>query len=301
MPIDGSASTISAPHRQPVPCSSRVRWGDLAGREYGRGRTGGRTFVFLHGLTFDRLMWDPVMAALPEEHHAIAFDLPGHGGSPMLERPGLEAVAEALNEAVLDAGADAPILVGHSIGGPLATIYAARYPSAGVVSVDAPIRLEPIAALLRSLRSQLKGEAFAEAWAGFQESWHLELVPAEWRELLRAGRHAPQELVLSYQSDLLDRPLEDVVGLRDEVLDRLRDAGTPYLLLHAKAPDPADLAWLAQRVPQARNVVWPVRHHFPQLADPARFAALLVGFEAGRGGGSSAAPNRAPSPTSANG
>ena len=283
MQFDRSTSTANASRREHVPCASRIRWGDLAGRECGRSRVGGKTFVFLHGLTFDRLMWDPVMAALSEDHHAIALDLPGHGGSPTLERPGLEAVAEALQEAVLDAGGGAPIIVGHSIGGPIATIYAAKYPSAGVVSIEAPIRLEPFATLLRSLRPQLTGEGFAEIWARFQESWHVELVPAEWRDLLRAGRQASQQLVLDYQSDLLARPLEDVVRVRDQGLDRLRNAGTPYLVLHANVVDPAELAWLAKRVPQARSVVWPVRHHFPQLADPARFAVLLAGFEAGRG------------------
>jgi pimeloyl-ACP methyl ester carboxylesterase len=284
MQFDGSASTvINASHRKHAPCASRVRWGDLAGRECNRGRAGGKTFVFLHGLTFDRLMWDPVMAALSDDQHAIALDLPGHGGSRILERPGLEAVADAVNEAVLDAETDAPILVGHSIGGPIAAIYAAKYPSAGVISIAASLRLEPFAALLRSLRTKLVGDGFAEIWAGFQESWHVELVPAEWRELLRAGRQAPQQLVLDYQSDLLDRPLEDVVRRRDWTLARLRDAGTPYLDLHAQTVDPVELAWLLKRLPQARSVVWPVPHHFPQLDDPARFAGVLAGFEAGRG------------------
>jgi hypothetical protein len=31
-----------------------------------------------------------------------------------------------------------------------------------------------------------------------------------------------------------------------------------------------------QRLPQAETVVWPVGHHFPHLAYPDRFAALLT-------------------------
>lgn len=276
MPSAGTPSTVS------TSCASRIRWGNLAGRER-NGRLGGKTFVLLHGLTFDRLMWDPVMAALPEEHHAIALDLPGHGGSPALERPGLEAVADALHEAVLDARIDPPIVVGHSIGSPIATIYAAKYPSAGVVSVEAPFRLEPFAALMTSLRPQLTGDRFAEIWAGFYATLHVELVPAEWRKLLRVGERTSQKLFLDYQSDLLDRPLEDVVRQRDWALDRLRETRTPYLALHANPVEPGELSWFAERVPQTLSVVWPVRHHFPQLADPARFAALLAGFEAGAG------------------
>ena len=56
--------------------SSRVRWACLAGRPHGDEDAGGRSFVFLHGLTFDHRMWEPVLQALPESHRAIAFDLP---------------------------------------------------------------------------------------------------------------------------------------------------------------------------------------------------------------------------------
>ena len=268
-------------HRRHDPYASRVRWADLAGREHGCRRDSEPTLVLLHGLTFDHRMWDPVLEALPGDHRAIALSLPGHGGSPALEVKGLEPVVAAIHEAVLDDGAEAPILVGHSIGGPLASMYAATFPSRGVISIEAPIRLEPLAAQLQSLRTQLTGEEFAGTWARFRDSWRMDLVPDDFRALLRAGEGAPQELVLAYQSDLLDRPLEDVVRLRDESLERLRESGTPYLALHANPVDPAERAWLAERLPQARSLVWPVHHHFPQLADPGRFAALLTGFAAG--------------------
>jgi pimeloyl-ACP methyl ester carboxylesterase len=262
------------------------RWARLAGRAQGAERAPGAPFVFLHGLTFDRHMWDPVLDALPSGHGAVAFDLPGHGGSPALPQQGLAVVAEAIHEAVLEAGLDAPIVVGHSIGGPLATIYAARYPAAGVVTVTAPLRVEPFAQLLRSLRPQLAGDGFAEAWAIYQDGWHMELLTPVQRALLRAGDRrgdrALRQLVLSYQSDLLERPLEDVVRERDEGLSQLRMAGTPYLTLHSYPINPADGAWLHDRLPQAEILVWPVGHHFPHLAHPARLAALLTGLAAGR-------------------
>jgi pimeloyl-ACP methyl ester carboxylesterase len=256
------------------------RWAGLAGRLHGAEPALGAPFVFLHGLTFDRHMWEPVLDALPAGHRAIAFDLPGHGGSPALPQQGLAVVAEAIHEAVLEAGLDAPIVVGHSIGGPLANIYAARYPAAGVVTVTTPLRVEPFAQLLRSLRSQLAGDGFAEAWAIYQDSWHMELLTPAQRALLRAGDRRGDDalrlLVLSYQSDLLERPLEDVVRERDEELSQLRTAGTPYLTLHSCPVDPADGAWLHERLPQAEILVWRLGHHFPHLAHPARLAALLA-------------------------
>jgi pimeloyl-ACP methyl ester carboxylesterase len=198
---------------------------------------------------------------------------------------GLSEAADAIHAAVVDAGLESPIVVGHSTGGALAAVYAARHPAAAVVSVNAPVRLEPFARLLRSLRLQLESDCFGEAWAIYRDSWHLELLPAADRSRLGLAERPDdgdlRELVLSYHSDLLEVPLEEALRRRDEAQDRLRAAGTPYLTLHSCPLEGADGAWLRERLPQAQILVWPVGHHFPHLAHPDRFAALLTGLAAG--------------------
>lgn len=132
--------------------------------------------------------------------------------------------------------------------------------------------------------AQLAGDRFAEAWAIFQDSWHMELLPAEARALLRAGDRPGDDalrLVLSYHADLLERPLDEALRERNAGLDRLRAAGTPYLTIHSCRIDPFDAAWLHERLPQAEILVWPVGHHFPHLTHPARLAVLLTGLAAG--------------------
>lgn len=261
--------------------ASRVRWADLAGRPHGELGASGRPFVFLHGLTFDHRMWDPVLEALPASHPAIAFDLPGHGGSPALPRHDLEAVADAIHEAVLDAGLAAPIVVGHSIGGPIASIYAIKYPSAAIVTVDQPVPVEPFAHIVRSLEGQLDPGSFAQTWEMFRESMHIELVPATMRPLLEAGEAATRELVLSYWVELLERTPEDLSRWVDDQLAQARAAALPYLALRGRDVDPAEREFLDDRLPHAEIVVWPAGHHFPHLTDPARFAAMLTGLAAG--------------------
>jgi pimeloyl-ACP methyl ester carboxylesterase len=279
-PVAGAETSSSSSHASPP------RAAGIAGRMHGDEGAPGAPFVFLHGLTFDSRMWGPVLDVLPPGHRAIALDLPGHGNSAALPHHGLAAVVETIHEAVVDVGLDAPIVIGHAIGGQLATLYAARHPVVAVVSVEAPVRLEPFAQLLRSLRPQLAGDGFAEAWAIYQDSWHMELLPAADRALLvagdRPGGDAQRQLVLTYQSDLLERPLEEAVRARDEGLSHLRAVGTPYLTLHSCPVDRADRAWLCERLPQAEILVWPVGHHFPHLAHPVGFAALLTGLAAGR-------------------
>jgi pimeloyl-ACP methyl ester carboxylesterase len=245
------------------------RWrGDVTGP--------GPTFVLLHGLTFDRRMWDPLLDALSGDRAAVAFDLPGHGESPALMQRGMDPVVAAIHTALRDARVADPIMVGHSIGGPLAALYAARHPVSGVVSIEAPIRLEPFAATVAELRPQLEGDGFPAVWSRFQDSWRRDLV-SEWgRRCLRAGERPSREVVLDYWADLLERPLPDVLAWRDGGLARIGRAGTPYVTLHSRAVDPADVDWLRRRIPQAQVVVWPVGHHFPHVSDADALARLLT-------------------------
>jgi pimeloyl-ACP methyl ester carboxylesterase len=254
--------------------ATRVRWAGLAGREL-PGDTE-PAFVLLHGLTFDHRMWGPILEALPEGRRAIAFDLPGHGASPMLADPGLAPVVRAIHAAVAEAGIERPVIVGHSIGGPLAAIYASEYPVAGVITIEAPIRLEGFAAGLREAEPFLRGAGFEQAWGQFRDSFGIGRVPAEHRPLLAVADDASQEVVLAYQADLLDRPLDDVVAWRDAGVARVAKAGTPYVALHATPQHPEEVRWMGERLPQAEIVVWPVGHHFPHLDRPDALVELML-------------------------
>src|SRR5262245_18957449 len=264
-----------------APTTTLNRWAGLAGREHGERDATGASFVFLHGLTCDRRMWDPVLELLPASHRAIAFDLPGHGESRPITDSGLAPVVETIHEAVQETGLERPIVVGHSIGGPPAAIYASTYPAAAVVSIEAPIRFEPFAAMLASLRPQLAGDRFPEVWAMIEQSLQIGAVPAARRSLVQMDEPASREVFVSYQADLLDRPLDEVVRWRESGLDQLRRRQVPYISLHANPVDQDERDWLLERLPQAEVVVWPVGHHFPHLADPGRFAALVTGLAAG--------------------
>lgn len=58
--------------------------------------------VMLHGLTFDRTMWQSALAQLAHidpGRRALAFDLPGHGESPDWESYDLDRVAHGMHRA----------------------------------------------------------------------------------------------------------------------------------------------------------------------------------------------------------
>ena len=91
------------------------------------GRTEGAPIVLLHCYAGSMRWWDAIAPMLQSRHRVIRFDLIGHGGS---QKPGGEyaiseqaaAIAEALNEM----GVEGATVVGHSLGGVVATELAAR-------------------------------------------------------------------------------------------------------------------------------------------------------------------------------
>src|SRR3954465_13347370 len=89
------------------------RWAGIAGRSHGDLAAPRRPLVFLHGLTFDHRMWDPVLAALPAGHPAIALPLPRPGAPPGLPPPRRDDVPDPTPPAVAAAGLREPVLVGH--------------------------------------------------------------------------------------------------------------------------------------------------------------------------------------------
>lgn len=235
--------------------------------------------VLLHGLTFDRSMWCPALTELERVDPArrvLAFDLPGHGDSAAWESYDMQRLAAGVHRAVEEAGLDRPVVVGHSLGAIIATIYGGTYPARGVVNVDQSLQTAPFARFLQSIAEQLRGPAFPAVWEQFVASMRLECLPEDAQELLRSATDPRQELVHGYWQDVLDRPADEVVESTDAGLAALRAADVPYLIVAGDEPTPEYRQWLGERLPHAELVVLADSGHFPHLAHPAEFARLLA-------------------------
>jgi pimeloyl-ACP methyl ester carboxylesterase len=236
--------------------------------------------VLLHGLTFDRTTWRPVVSeleALDPGRRVVAIDLPGHGASPAEVCYDLEAVVDAVHAAVRAAGLERPVVVGHSMSAVIASIYAAFYPTTGVITVDTTLRVGPFAGVVQSLRDQLHGPEFDAVWAGFFEpSMHAELLSPDAQELVRSTSRPSQDVFLGYQRELLELPVAELEGRVHVVMSVLRAAQRPYLLIAGDGVNDDDRQWLVDQLPQVTIETWRGTGHFPHLAHPHRFAQLLA-------------------------
>ncbi|TPG84003.1 alpha/beta fold hydrolase [Pseudomonas mandelii] len=96
------------------------------------GREAGPTLVFLHGLGASKDQWGPRIYSLVQAYNCIFLDLPGEGESSF---DGTQSYGPAAQVERLKAFFDAQslndvVLIGSSIGGCIACLYAAAYPAA---------------------------------------------------------------------------------------------------------------------------------------------------------------------------
>src|SRR3712207_9541585 len=81
----------------------------------------GPPLVCLHGFTDTWRTWELVLPALERRHDVLALTLPGHAGGPPLEgEVSADAVVDAVERAMDEAGFETAHLVGNSLGGYLA-------------------------------------------------------------------------------------------------------------------------------------------------------------------------------------
>jgi Lysophospholipase len=137
---------------------------------------GTRTAVLIHGMQSDHRAWHRVAAELEDDgFRVVAVDLAGHGRSPRSRRYSprrwADDVVESI-EPVLDAPPE--LIVGHSLGGLVASLVAERFPPRAAVYVD------PAFAFPRGIRGVAMKAAFT--LAPRPSAWLLRKLNPRWSD-----------------------------------------------------------------------------------------------------------------------
>ena len=253
-----------------------VDGGAIAWREAGEGPV----VVFLHGLGGSRTAWDPQLEGLADTYRCVAWDLPGYGASPPLDRPlTFPALADAV-AGLLDAlGVDRAPLVGLSLGGMVALHTALAHPD----------RVAGLALLDTSARFGADGTD-----------------PDEWRAARRAPLDAgttPGDMAVDVLTSVggpalvgeaLDRAVAAMArippdGLRatvdllptHDVVDRLGEITAPTLVALGEHDEETPLAYsetLVAGIPGARLELIAGAGHLSNLEQPDAVTRLLAQF-----------------------
>ena len=253
------------------------------------------TIVMLHGFTGSKENWYPLARALGGRYRLLVPDLPGWGASQ--RKPGAaygfpeqaENVAAFLQVVSPDRSV---VLLGHSMGGGIAALVAARHPDAvaqvgllnaagvrfkdnrfgvAVLAGRNPFAVEDAASLQRYLDTVFYDDA-AKPWIPWPASSAL--------IARRRGDAAFEQGVL----DRIGRGADSL--LPGEEATRIRQ---PALLLWCRQDaviDASALDLYAARIPQARRVLLDGCGHMSLMERPRAVAEALAGWiDAHKGGG----------------
>ena len=218
----------------------------------------GPGLVLVHGITQCRQMWDPLIGDLATDHTVVAIDMRGHGASGRAATYDNRVMAEDVAAVVAVEGLDAPLVVGHSMGGIVVTAYAATHPSRGVLNVDQSLALGDFQELVRAVEPMLRGDEFHTLVTSFIDSLQGVLSDAE-AERIAGLRQPVQEVVLGVWGPVLELSLEELDGL---VRSLTADVRVPYLALPHLDRRRRDDALQPRRVvrPRVAPVEGEVRH-----------------------------------------
>jgi pimeloyl-ACP methyl ester carboxylesterase len=234
----------------------------------------GVAIALLPGLTFDRRSWRPIVDRLGDDVYSIAIDLPAHGDSPGPPAD-LEHVAAQVHRLLERLGVADPIVVGHSMSGALAMIYAASYPVRGAVNVDSPVNVGPFAEMVQHLEPALRGPGFDEAFAPLRRSMGPDRVPEPLRTVALDAQEVDREVVLGYWDQLMRSDADELERWVEEIASTI---DVPCLAVFGHALAGAERDYLRRLVPGVQLEEWVGAGHFVHLAEADRFAARLHAF-----------------------
>lgn len=259
----------------------------------------GAPIILLHGITANAAVWDPVMQELAADHHCIALDQRGHGGSDRPEADSSAYSAAAYAEDILalvrELGEGPAILVGHSLGARNSVVAGWSAPELvrAVVAIDFTPRIED--AVFDSLSARVAGgdrtfDSAADIEVYLRERYPLMPSDAVKRRVEHGYRPTDGGLRALADPAALAATAE---GLRESFEDAFLGIGVPTVLVrgadsHLVSPS----AWAASKQLRSDLKAIEVEHtdHYVPEEDPIAIATIVRRVSESHSGSPDAAP-----------
>ena len=224
--------------------------------------------VFLHGWRSSKDAWNRALDACSEYgRHAYALDLPGFGRS---ESPNgaydVHLYADLVKEFLSKLGVSRAIIVGHSFGGRIAIVLAAKHASVvhKLVLVDsAGVRQKSASLSIMNVFARIMKPFFAPSFMHPLRRAVYRFIGAD--DYLETP-HLKETFIKTIEEDLT--PLLPSISSETLIIWGENDTDTP--LAHA--------ALMKEQIPNASLVVLKAAGHFSFMDAPDAFAKELLKF-----------------------
>jgi pimeloyl-ACP methyl ester carboxylesterase len=255
--LDAKAEVVLAPDGVPINYSVQ-----------GKGEP---ALVFIHCWSCDGHLWDNQVPVFAKNHRVVTIDLPGHGKSGQGRKNwSIESYADDVNTVITKLNFKRVILIGSSMGGPIAVEATRRVPDRvlGIVPVDTlqdventidPKQLEDA---LKQLRADYK-----PAVTGFLNQFFF-------------SPGTPAAVKSRIISEVTSRPPELAITILEAIFKyrsspALREVKAPIRAINSDM-NPTNLEVNRKYAPQFEAVIIKGVGHYPMLEDPVRFNELLA-------------------------
>jgi 3-oxoadipate enol-lactonase len=236
--------------------------------------------IFLHGIGGAARAWRGQLDYFGSRYRAVAWDMPGYGGSAPLATVSIATLADALQDFLRQIGAKKPVLVGHSIGGMIVQQWLTKYPDSAAAVVLAQT-----------------SPAFGNATGDWQKTFiEARLGPLDRGETMRTLAPSLVKGIIGDEPDPTGMELaRDCMASVPEATYRvtmlsmlgfdlraaLKTIAVPTLVLSGSkdknAPAPT-MAKMASYIPSAEYIDIEGAGHLANLERPAAFNAALDQF-----------------------
>jgi len=237
-------------------------------RVYGSGEP---VIVFIHGWSCDSGYWDAQLNEFAQRHTVVTLDLAGHGKSEETGRKDWSMANFGADVAAVVQAEGYPrvVLVGSSMGGPVALEAARRLPGkvVGIVGVDTlreiavPMQIEQYAPLLERLKADFAATT-AEFVGGNFFTATTDPIVRQW--IVDDMSSAPPAIAMPALLGLFAMDYATAVAELD----------VPILALNSTG-HPTDEAAIRRLEPRFRLVPLEGVGHFPMIEAPAEFNRIL--------------------------
>jgi len=238
-------------------------------KSYGKGKD---ALVLVHGWTCNLENWRDQIPEFAKRNRVIALDLPGHGQSdkPQIAYT-MDLFANAVDAVMRDAKVERAVLVGHSMGTPVARQFYRKYPqkTLAIVIVDGGLRLFGTKEMRDGFLTMFRSPGYKEAGAQFLGQMMKNLPAAELERANQSFANTPQYVIVSAME-----------GMNNEALYNPDKINVPVFAVIAKSPfwAPDTEEFLHGLAPDLELQWWEGVGHFLMMEKPKQFNDAVIAF-----------------------
>src|SRR6266480_4800857 len=237
---------------------------------YGKGSD---ALVLIHGWTMNLDSWRDQVSDFAKRNRVIVIELPGHGQS---DKPqvtySMDLFARAVDAVMRDAKVKRAVLVGHSMGTPIARQFYRKYPekTIAIVIVDGPLRPFGDKAMMDRLIAGFRGPNYMQPVSQMFAGMMGPNLLAEAQARINASLlNTPQHVLVSAMEGMADASIwgEDKINV-------------PVLAIMAKNPFYGpNLEQLYRGIaPNLDFQMWDGVGHFIMMEKPKEFNEVVLAF-----------------------